>query len=73
MNVKRNSKDCIRLLVIFLFMMVVPVGIGALIYLSMTLVMQRDLLKEIFVLTIKALGLDKRWPRFVPQRLRPSK
>jgi O-antigen/teichoic acid export membrane protein len=53
--------------------LVLLIGIGALIYLSLTLVMQRDLLKEIFDLMVKALGLDKRWPRFVPQRLRPSK
>jgi PST family polysaccharide transporter len=53
--------------------LVLLIGIGALIYLSLTLVMQRDLLKEIFDLTVKALELDKRWPRLAPQRLRPSK
>jgi O-antigen/teichoic acid export membrane protein len=53
--------------------LVLLIAIGGLIYLSLTLILQRELLKEIFGLMSKAIGLDKRWPRLVPQRLRPGK
>lgn len=53
--------------------LILLIVIGALIYLSLTLLLQRTLLKEVFDLTIKSLGLDKRFPRFATRRLRPSK
>jgi len=28
---------------------------------------------ELYELLVKALGIDRRWPRLVPQRLRTSK
>lgn len=49
------------------------VTIGALIYLSLTFLMQRDLLNEIISLIVKSLGLDKRFPQFATRCLRPSK
>jgi len=46
---------------------------AALLYIVATLLLQRDLVKEIYEVLIKALGIDRRWPRLVPHRLRPSK
>lgn len=47
--------------------------VGALIYIAMTLLLQRALVLELYELFVKALGIDRRWPRLVPQRLRTSK
>lgn len=47
--------------------------VGALIYIAVTLLLQRPLVMELYELLVKALGIDRRWPRLVPQRLRTSK
>lgn len=47
--------------------------VGAVIYIVAILILQRDLIMELYELLIRALGIDKRWPRLVPARLRPNK
>ena len=47
--------------------------IGALVYVALIWVLQRPLVVELYELFVKALGIDRRWPRLVPHRLRPSK
>ncbi len=46
------------------------VAIGALIYLSITFLLQRALLKEMLALAIQTLGLEKRFPQFASTNLR---
>jgi O-antigen/teichoic acid export membrane protein len=53
--------------------LILLIVIGALIYGATTLLLQRDLMLEIFGLIIKSLGIDRRWPRLVPQRMRSTK
>ncbi len=53
--------------------LIVVVGWGALLYLAATLLLQRALVTEILETLVKALEIDRRWPRLVPHRLRPSK
>jgi PST family polysaccharide transporter len=47
--------------------------VAALIYTAAILLLQRALVVEIYELLIKALGIDRRWPKLVPARLRASK
>lgn len=54
-----------------LFALIVLIAAGALIYVGATLLLQRELVLEMYELLIKAIGLDRRWPRLVPRRLRP--
>jgi hypothetical protein len=49
------------------------IATGALIYLSLTFLLQRALLTEVLTLSVQTLGLDKRFPRFAPRRLTTSK
>ncbi len=46
---------------------------AAFVYFAAIVLLQRALVREIYELLIKALGIDRRWPRLVPHRLRPSK
>ena len=46
---------------------------GAFLYIAATVVLQRALVREILDVLIKSLGIDRRWPKLVPHRLRPSK
>ena len=48
------------------------IAIGALVYLALILLLQRPLVVELYELFIKALGLDRRWPRLAPRRPRPT-
>lgn len=54
-----------------LLALILLIGIGALIYGIATLLVQRELVFEIYELFIKAVGIDRRWPRLVPHRPRP--
>lgn len=56
-----------------LLALVLIVIVAALVYLGVVLVIQRPLVLELYELGIKALGLDRRWPRLIPARLRASK
>lgn len=47
--------------------------LGAVIYGLVTFVLQRALILELYELVVQATGLDKRWPRLLPQRLRTRK
>lgn len=47
--------------------------IGILVYGGATLLLQRELMLEIIELILRTLGLDRRWPRLIPQRLRSTK
>ena len=53
--------------------LIVVVLWAAFVYFAATVLLQRALVREIYELLIKALGIDRRWPRLVPHRLRPSK
>lgn len=53
--------------------LIVVVIWGALLYVAATVVLQRALVLEVIEVLIKALGIDRRWPKLVPHRLRPSK
>lgn len=53
--------------------LVLLIVIAAIIYIAAVLVLQRALVIEIYELAVKALGIDRRWPRLVPARLRPGK
>ncbi|MBX7250399.1 MAG: lipopolysaccharide biosynthesis protein [Candidatus Promineofilum sp.] len=46
---------------------------AAFLYIAATILLQRALVTEIYEVLVKALGIDRRWPRLVPHRLRPSK
>lgn len=46
---------------------------AAFLYIAATILLQRALITEIYEVLVKALGIDRRWPRLVPHRLRPSK
>lgn len=48
------------------------VAVGALIYGSAIFLLQRELVLELYELIIKAVGIDRRWPRLVPHRPRPT-
>jgi O-antigen/teichoic acid export membrane protein len=50
--------------------LILVVVLGALIYLGVVLLLRRDLLMEIYGLTIQSLGLGRRWPRLVPRSAR---
>lgn len=60
-----NGRSIIGLLLIIL--------VGALIYIAAILVLQRALVLELYELTIRALGFDRRWPRLLPPKMRASK
>lgn len=47
--------------------------VGAITYLGAILLLQRDLILELYELAIRALNLDRRWPRLLPARLRANK
>ena len=47
--------------------------VGAITYLGAILLLQRDLVRELYELTVKALGLDRRWPKLLPPHLRTGK
>ena len=53
--------------------LVVVILVAALIYGAMTLLLQRALVVEIVELFIKVVGIDRRWPKLVPARLRTTK
>jgi PST family polysaccharide transporter len=53
-----------------LFMLIV---VGALVYISAIVILQRALVLELYELFIKALGFDRRWPRLLPAHLRTGK
>ncbi len=53
--------------------LILQVAAGAIVYITLTLVLQRTLVMEIYELIVVALRLDKRWPRLLPQHLRASK
>lgn len=56
-----------------IFALVAIIVIAAAIYLGIVLLIQRPLVIELTELAIKALGIDRRWPRLVPARLRHGK
>lgn len=47
--------------------------VGAVVYIVAILLMQRELIMELYELVIRALGIDKRWPRLLPGHLRAGK
>jgi len=49
------------------------IAIGALVYLGVVVLLQRALVLELYELFIKALGIDRRWPRLLPGQPRASK
>jgi O-antigen/teichoic acid export membrane protein len=53
--------------------LVVVILLGALIYIAMVILLQRELVMELYELTIRALGIDRRWPRLLPEHLRTNK
>jgi PST family polysaccharide transporter len=53
--------------------LVLEIVSGGLVYIGVIAVLQRDLLIEIYELLIKTLRIDRRWPRLLPEHLRPSK
>lgn len=46
---------------------------AALVYVAVILVLERPLVMELYELFVKAMGLDKRWPRLLPAHLRSGK
>ena len=56
-----------------LIALILEILVGALIYIGATLLLQRALVMEIYELTVKALGFDRRWPRLLPAHSRTSK
>jgi len=52
--------------------LLVLIGLGALTYMAVLLLIQRPLLIELYELAISALGLDRRWPRLARHRPRPT-
>lgn len=48
------------------------VAAGALIYFVATFLLQRELIIELYELFIRAIGIDRRWPRLVPNQPRSS-
>lgn len=44
--------------------------VAALAYIAVILIVERPLILELYELFIKALGIEKRWPRLLPARLR---
>lgn len=47
--------------------------VAAAVYIGAILLLERPLILELYELLIKALGLDKRWPRLLPAHLRSGK
>lgn len=47
--------------------------LGALVYISVILLLRRELLVEVLELFIKAVGIDRRWPKLVPRSMRIEK
>lgn len=47
--------------------------VAAAVYIGAILLLERALILELYELLIKALGLDKRWPRLLPAHLRSGK
>lgn len=45
-------------------------ALGAIIYIGLVVLLKRDLVTELYVLFMQALGLDRRWPRLVPPSAR---
>ncbi len=53
--------------------LILVIGLGAIIYIALVLILERALILELYELIIVALKLDMRWPRLLPSGLRPSK
>ncbi len=53
--------------------LVLLIVIAAVIYTGAILLLQRTLVAEMYELGVKALGIDRRWPRLVPARMRSGK
>lgn len=56
-----------------LMALIILMVVAAIVYLAVILVLQRQLVLDMLDLSIKALGIDRRWPRLVPARLRSQK
>lgn len=55
-----------------LMSLLLVIGLGAVLYFFLILLIQRSFVMELYELVIIALKLDTRWPRLLPKHLRPS-
>jgi len=47
--------------------------VGAAVYIAVILLLQRALILELYELFVRAMGIDKRWPRLLPNQARVDK
>lgn len=52
--------------------LVLTIGVGAILYIALVLLLQRDLILELYELMVVVLRLDARWPGLLPEYLRAS-
>ena len=53
--------------------LVILIVVAAIVYLAVVMVLQRQLVLDMIDLSIKALGIEQRWPQLVPARWRSQK